>query len=83
MGYVNRGYVLMNKGDFDRAIADFTKAIDLKPDLVLAYSNRGIAYQQQGQRDKAAADFRKVLELSNDPQARAFAEKQLQALPAK
>lgn len=81
--YVNRGLSYAHKGEYDHAIADYDKAIQLKPDYVLAYGNRGIAYQQQGQRDKAAADFRKVLELSNDPQMRAFAEQQLQALLAK
>jgi tetratricopeptide (TPR) repeat protein len=81
--YVNRGLSYAHKGEYDHAIADYDKAIQLKPDYVLAYGDRGIAYQQQGQQDKAAADFRKVLELSNDPQMRAFAEKQLQALLAK
>jgi tetratricopeptide (TPR) repeat protein len=37
-----------DKGDFDRAIADFTTAIDLNPELALAYYNRGEAWLHLG-----------------------------------
>jgi tetratricopeptide (TPR) repeat protein len=47
---------VFNNGDLDTAIADYTKAIELKPDLAEAYFNRGIEYEKLGQRDKAIAD---------------------------
>ena len=50
--YYNRGNAYASKGDFDQAIDDYTKAIELKPDLVDAYHNRGIAYDKQGDYDQ-------------------------------
>ena len=36
IAYYNRGATYKLKGDFDRAIADFSKAIELKPDYAAA-----------------------------------------------
>ena len=41
--YNRRGIAYGKKGEFDKAIADFTEAIRLKPDFAVAYLNRGIA----------------------------------------
>ncbi len=48
---------MANKGDYDRAIADFTEAIRLDPKLGSAFSNRGLAYEKKGGFDRAIADF--------------------------
>ena len=40
-----------------RAIEDFTKAIDLTPDSVIAYYNRGLAWLCLGKQEKARADL--------------------------
>jgi tetratricopeptide (TPR) repeat protein len=56
----------MYKGDDDKAIADLSEAIRLKPDYVGAYNNRGIAYIQKGDYDKALADFREAVRLKPD-----------------
>lgn len=53
----------IEKGQTDRAIADYDKAIELYPVYAAAYNNRGVAYEKLGQRDTAIADFRKALEL--------------------
>ena len=37
--YSNRGAVFVSKGDYDRAIADFTKAIELDPNNTNAHKN--------------------------------------------
>jgi tetratricopeptide (TPR) repeat protein len=37
------------KGDFDRAIADYTKAIDIDPNYAHAHYNRGDTYQSSEQ----------------------------------
>jgi tetratricopeptide (TPR) repeat protein len=37
----------------ERAIEDFTKAIELKPDYAEAYFNSGIAYGNQGNHESA------------------------------
>ena len=45
--YILRGisYVLINQ--FDKAISDYDKAIELKPDYAEAYNNRGITWFQK------------------------------------
>jgi tetratricopeptide (TPR) repeat protein len=52
------------KGQPDRALADFNKALELNPRLAEAYSNRGWAYFEKGQYDQAIADCDKALELN-------------------
>ena len=47
----------LKKGDFDKAIADFSEAIRLNPKLTLAYWGRGSAYQNKGEVAKAEEDF--------------------------
>jgi tetratricopeptide (TPR) repeat protein len=37
-----------NKGEFDKAIADFSKAIELDPNYAEAYFNRAYAYHRKG-----------------------------------
>jgi lipoprotein NlpI len=42
--YEYRGNALARKGDYERAIADITKAIEIDPEFSYAYGNRGSAY---------------------------------------
>ena len=46
-----------NKGNFDRAIADFSEAIRLDPKDARAYHDRGVAYGKKGEMAKAEEDF--------------------------
>jgi tetratricopeptide (TPR) repeat protein len=62
----NRGLAMQAKGDFDGAISNFTKAIELKPDDGSAYYNRGSVKQDKGDLDGAIADFSKAIELKPD-----------------
>ena len=46
--YVNRGIRYYVKGDFDAAIADYTRAIELDPEsavAAMAHNNRGVVYR--------------------------------------
>ena len=54
------------KGDDDRAIVDFTKAIELKPNYADAYYSRGVAYKNKNNPDRATADFHKAIALKPD-----------------
>ena len=56
-----------NKGQYDRAIANYDKAIKLDPKFAIAYNNRGIAYGQKGDDDRAIADFDTAIKL--DPKS--------------
>ncbi len=53
------------KGDVAGAIADYTKAIELKPDFADAYYNRGLAKQAEGDLDGARIDCTKAIELKH------------------
>ena len=72
--YLNRGEEHFNKNDFDRAIADFTEALRLEPNLTLAkshlhtvYYNRGIANYQNGNNDMAIADLSEAVKFNSNP----------------
>jgi tetratricopeptide (TPR) repeat protein len=59
--YNNRGDSFKDKGDNDRAIADYSTAIRLDPAYPAAYTNRGLAYEKKGDREHARADFNAAL----------------------
>jgi tetratricopeptide (TPR) repeat protein len=62
--YFNSGNVKAHKGDWDGAIADYTKATEIKPDYAKAYNNRGLAKNYKGDLDGALADYNKAIELN-------------------
>ncbi|MFZ1988909.1 MAG: tetratricopeptide repeat protein, partial [Alphaproteobacteria bacterium] len=62
----NRGSAYGAKGDYDRAIADFTQAIRLKPDYAFAFYDRGLAYEHKGDYDRAIADYTEAIRLKPD-----------------
>ena len=53
----------MHKGYLERSISDFTRAIELDPDLAFAYANRGLALLLQGKDSEAQKDFERCFEL--------------------
>ena len=59
IAFNNRGNAYRYRGDTERAIADYSEAIRLKPDYALAYYNRGDAYAGKSKYDGAC---RKVCE---------------------
>ena len=50
-------------GQYDKAIADYTKAIELEPDD-LNYKNRADCYKEMKQYEKAIVDYTKAIELN-------------------
>ena len=65
--HLNQGVALYEAGEYEKAVAEYTKAIELDPKLASAYYNRGLAYFKMRQYDSALADFNKAIEL--DPRS--------------
>ena len=78
--YNNRGIAYIWKKQYDLAIADFNKAIELDPKNGKAYNNRAIVYSYQGETDKARQDLHKAqsLGIAVNPDFL----KQIEALPS-
>ncbi len=51
----------MQQGNYDEALRDFDRVIDLAPELAAAYSSRGSVWIQKGEHDKADADFQQAI----------------------
>ena len=64
VAYFNRGNAYDDNGDHDGAIADYTAALKLKPDLGDAYLNRGFSYEGKKDYDNAIADYTRVIALN-------------------
>lgn len=61
--YYNRGTAYGYKGEFDRAIADYTKFIAIRPNYAPAYVNRGSAGGAKGELIPAIADYTRAIEI--------------------
>lgn len=64
--YLGRAVVLTQRGDFDRAIEDYSTAIRLDPQSLVAYNNRGIVYASAGLYEEALRDFNQALSIDAD-----------------
>ena len=71
--YVFRGGAYQGKGKVELALADFSKAIELKPNANF-YLLRGRSYAVNGNDEKAIADFSKAIELDKN-EAAAFSSR--------
>jgi CHAT domain-containing protein/Flp pilus assembly protein TadD len=68
--YYDRGNKFYDAYDLERAIEDFTEAIQLEPDNAEYWNKRGIVYRDKGELDRAIEDFNKAISLdSNDSYA--------------
>ena len=52
-----RGLEYSEKGEYDNAIASYTKAIDIERDYSKAYALRGAAYRAKGDDERSDADW--------------------------
>ena len=58
-----RGAAYAEKGEHDKAIADFDQAIEQDPKNGAAYHNRALSYMDTGKVDRALADFDQVIKI--------------------
>ncbi|WP_293052536.1 tetratricopeptide repeat protein [Paludibacter sp.] len=61
--YNSRGMAFDDWNDYDQAIADYNKAIEIDPEFSSAYYNRGNLWYNKGDYDKAIADYSKAIEI--------------------
>ena len=54
----------LTRGDYDGAIADYTRALELKPDYAEALNNRGYAWVKKGNLGQALKDFSRAIEIN-------------------
>jgi tetratricopeptide (TPR) repeat protein len=65
------GNAFLEKGELDRAIAEYGQALQIKPDVAPAQSNLGNALLRKGEVDQAIVHFKQAIQI--DPQyAEAF-----------
>jgi hypothetical protein len=62
--YNNRANAYSKRGDYNKAIADYSEAIALNHGFAGLYNNRGMAYASQKRYDLARADFEKAIEVA-------------------
>jgi len=61
--YIKEGDAFYEKGDYDQAILNYNKAIEIDRESADAYLHRGRAYNKKGELKKAEDDFTKTIEL--------------------
>ncbi len=78
--HYKNGTVLVIDGEYEEAIVELNKAIELDPEYADAYYYRGLAYDKSGEVAKAISDYEKCIELSNDPEVVKSAQELLDKL---
>ncbi|NEQ67780.1 MAG: tetratricopeptide repeat protein [Symploca sp. SIO2D2] len=61
--YFYRGVAYYEKGELDKAIVDYNRALKINPEYA-TYINRGNAYYYKGELDQAIADFTQALKIN-------------------
>lgn len=61
--HLKKGRIYRRKGEYEEAIKEYTKAIELKPDYVEAYFGLGCAYDDMEEYEKAIEKYTKAIEL--------------------
>jgi tetratricopeptide (TPR) repeat protein len=64
--YNNRGEYYYNRGEFDKAIADYTSSIGVNPHEPHAYNNRSVIYLAQKRYPEALQDNNEALKIEPD-----------------
>ncbi len=75
-----RGVDLAEAGQYEEAIADYARAIELDPNLAQPFYNRGLCYKAQGKKTQAIVDFQEFITLTSNPQWIEMAKQQIAEL---
>ena len=64
--YANRGNIYLQQSQWDKALADYDRALEIYPKLSgRTYYNRGSIYDMRGNWDQALADYNMAIELKS------------------
>lgn len=66
ISYSRRGKLYEETRKEQLALADYTKAISLIPNVTIAYLNRGALYEELGEYQKAIDDYSKAIEVDSN-----------------
>lgn len=61
--YTNRGYLHNQRGEYDKGVKDFQKALELEPNSAAAHNNLGATYILLDRKDEAVFHLRQALAL--------------------
>jgi tetratricopeptide (TPR) repeat protein len=61
VAHVDSGNALLNQGEYDDAIAEYTQALAIDPNYAAAHEGRGNVYFQQGYYDLAIAEYDAII----------------------
>lgn len=64
IGWSNLGLAYKDKGELDKAVASYEKAIGIDPNYADAYGNRGVAYLKLGRVNDALEDLSTAISLN-------------------
>jgi tetratricopeptide (TPR) repeat protein len=78
--HIDQGKKYYDKKQYDRALAELNKVIELDPKNSMAYNNRAVVYSDKEQYDEALADFNKAIELNPDDDTRQLIQKHINEL---
>lgn len=80
--YSDRGFLRMQKGELDLALADLNEAARIDPSNFYAFWNRGAVYAAKGDFGRAQEDLTTALALNPDKSSKAKIEEALSAVTA-
>lgn len=63
--YIGRADIYTSNRDYERAIEDLTRILELDPTSAVAYNNRGIIYTLQQEYELAAADYESAVSIDS------------------
>jgi tetratricopeptide (TPR) repeat protein len=63
-GPYHRGLMARDAGEYNRAVEELTRALELMPGYVFAYNNRGNVYLAKRDYDRAIADYTEVIRIN-------------------
>ena len=78
--YSDRGFLRMQKGELDLALADLNEAARIDPSNFYAFWNRGAVYAAKGDFGRAQEDLTTALALNPDKSSKAKIEEALSAV---